>query len=59
MRFPFSKEVMMVFYCKECLKRLHESLMAEIYVDAFGEEKVTCRKCYKKEEQLSKGKYDE
>jgi len=50
---------MMVFYCKECLKRLHESLMAEIYVDAFGEEKVTCRKCYKKEEQLSKGKYDE
>ena len=45
----------MAFYCNECLKRLPENLMAEIHVDAFGEEIVTCRDCYKKSEELSKG----
>ena len=46
----------MAFYCKECLHRLPENLIAEIYVGAFGEETITCRDCYKKDEQLNKGK---
>ena len=49
----------MAYYCNECLARIPDSQIADYHIEAYGEEVVICRKCYKKNEQLNKGKYDE
>jgi len=46
----------MAYYCNECQARLPDNQIADCHIEAYGEEVVICRECYKKNEQLNEGK---